>query len=245
MLVLELTAPFAACRPMIAGWYRPTSPILTHSAAYGLLLNVACVETRLREEAPGHPGRVPASLTQDNLPRLRLAIGLPAGVPPPRIQSAYQQVHNYPVGKDAGVPAEWARGTKNNITPSRREFLSGLHVMLCVDGNTELEDRVRQGLAGAFNDQRYGLPFVGDNSFLINRLTELPAEPLPACRWYEQVGTDADADRVPETARLTTWIDRADMTRTRSELFAPGMEATNEIPEAAWQWIPPEQPEVS
>lgn len=245
MLILELKAPFAACRPMIAGWYRPTSPVLTHSAAYGLLLNVACVETRMREDEAGHPGRVPASLMRDGLPKLRLAIGLPEGVPPPRVQSVYQQLHNYPVGRDAGIPAEWARGTKNNITPSRREFLSDLDVILCADGNEELEERIRSGLAGEFNGERYGLPFVGDNSFLIDRLDERVAGDVPPCRWYEQLGTEAHADRVPETARLTTWIDRADMTRTRSALFAPTMEATVEIPEQAWQWIPPDEPESS
>lgn len=245
MLVLELKAPFAVCRPMIAGWYRPTSPCLTPSAAYGLLLNVACVDTRLREEDSSHPGRVPASLMRAELPRLRLAIGLPEGMPPPRIQSLFQQTHNYPVGKDAGVPAEWTKGTKNNITPSRREFLSGLHVMLCIDGNPEIEERIRQGLAGAFNGERYGLPFAGDNSFMIDRLDERSADDLPACRWYEQLGPRAEAERVTETARLTTWIDRADMTRTRSALFAPTMEATVEIPEQAWQWIPPDEPESS
>lgn len=243
MLVLELKAPFAACRPMTAGWYRPTAPTLTPSAAYGLLLNVACVETRLREEEPEHAGRVPTSLTRDGLPPVRLAIGLPESVPLPRVQTVYQQLHNYPIGKEAGVPAEWAKGAKNNITPMRREFLAGLHVVFCLDGNEDLEDRVRHGLAGAFNAERYGLPFVGDNAFLIDQLLECKLGEIPACRWYEPVGQKAGADRVPETARLTTWIDRADMTLTRSELFTPSAKATTEVPQEAWQWIPPNKPE--
>ncbi|QGJ71779.1 CRISPR-associated protein DevS [Planctomycetales bacterium 10988] len=240
MLILELKAPFAACRPMAAGWYRPTATMLTHSAAYGLLLNVACVETRLREEEKSHPGRIPSSLTRPDLPQVRLAIGIPEASPAPQVQTIFQQLHNYPVGKDAGVPAEWTKGSKNNISPVRREFLSNLHVVVCMDGNDELETRIRQGLAGAFNDQRYGLPFVGDNAFLIDRLAERDPSKIPGCRWYQLVKENSDSEQVPTTTRLTTWIDRQDMTKTKSDLFAPTSEISSTIPKEAWQWIPPQ-----
>lgn len=222
---------------MSAGWYRATAPMLTPSAAYGLLLNVACVETRLREEDEGHSGSVPSSLTRPDLPALRLAIGVPEGIEPPRVQTIYQQLHNYPVGKDAGVPAEWTKGNKNNISPVRREYLSNLRVVLCADGNPEIEDRIRRGLAGEFNSQRYGLPFIGDNSFFLQKAEVLSV--VPPCHWYEQVGDEADSDRLPLTARLTVWIDRAVMARTVSKLFAPTAEATNQIPNEAWTWIQP------
>ena len=75
MLCLYLEAPFAACRTFTAGWYRPTATFLTPSAAYGLVLNVAGVESRLREEDERHNGRVPASLTQPGLPTVRIAVG--------------------------------------------------------------------------------------------------------------------------------------------------------------------------
>src|SRR5688572_18094749 len=99
MLCLYLQAPFATCRTFTAGWYRPTATFLTPSAAYGLVLNIAAVETRLREEDAAHDGG-PASLTRSGLPRLRLALGAPAGGhdPFPRVQTVYQQLHNYPVG---------------------------------------------------------------------------------------------------------------------------------------------------
>jgi len=222
---------------MAAGWYRPTATMMSPSAAYGLLLNLACVETRLREEDDHHPGRIPSSLTRSDLPAIRLAIGVPEGTPLPRLQTAFQQLHNYPVGRDAGVPAEWTKGTKNNIAPVRREFLSDLQVVICVDANADLERRVSEGLAGKPNADRYGLPFVGDNSFLIDRLRPLDA--TPPCQWYESVGEEADRDRLPVTTRLTTRIDRADMTNTVSALFAPTEEATTEPPEAAWIRIPP------
>src|SRR4051794_17473937 len=120
MLCLYVEAPFAACRTFTAGWYRPTAPFLTPSAAYGLLLNIGAVESRLYEHEDGHGGKAPASLMRPGLPEVRLALAaVPSrdGAAFPFIQSMYQQLHNYPVGKDAGMPEEWARGTKNNITP--------------------------------------------------------------------------------------------------------------------------------
>lgn len=148
MLSLYLQAPFAVCRTFTAGWYRPTAGFITPSAAYGLILNIAGIESRLREEAPGHAGKTPATLMRADLPRIRIALGLPVrnGGEFPTVQSLYQQLHNYPVGKDAGMPAELAKGNKNNITPVRREILCGLRAVICVDGNDEVEDGVRRGL---------------------------------------------------------------------------------------------------
>jgi CRISPR-associated protein Cas5t len=178
MMRLYLEAPFAACRTFTAGWYRPTATFLTPSAAYGLVLNVAGVESRLREEEVGHDGKTPASLMRPDLPFIRLALGVPAvadgGVPYPLVQTVYQQLHNYPVGASGQERAESARGSKYNITPVRREFLSGLRAVVCLDGNAELEHRVREGLRGERNGGRYGLPFLGDNQFLLDRLQEIP-----------------------------------------------------------------------
>src|SRR5437868_14891932 len=101
MLCLYVQAPFAACRTFTAGWYRPTATFLTPSAAYGLILNVAGIESRIREEDPTHDDRTPASLTRFGLPPVRLALGAPADSrrnPYPLVQTVYQQLHNYPVG---------------------------------------------------------------------------------------------------------------------------------------------------
>src|SRR3982751_3553327 len=100
MLSLYLEAPFAACRSFTAGWYRPTATFLTPSAAYGLILNIAAIDSRLREEDVSHGGKVPASLTAFGLPAVRLAIGVPADGRSiddahPRVQTIYQQLHNY------------------------------------------------------------------------------------------------------------------------------------------------------
>ncbi|HEX4788570.1 MAG TPA: type I-MYXAN CRISPR-associated protein Cas5/Cmx5/DevS [Actinospica sp.] len=238
MLWLYLHAPFAACRTFAAGWYRPTAGFLTPSAAYGLLLNIAGVESRLREGEEGHDGRVPTTLTRPDLPRCRIALGLPVGMEPPMVQSIYQQLHNYPVGRDAGLPPELAKGSKNNITPVRRELLAGVSAIIALEqlDDGDLEDRIVRGLRGELNAGRYGLPFVGDNSFLPDRL-ELRGGPLPA-RWYERVEAAADVPH-SDLTRLTIGIDRADMSRTRSALFAPSELPGNEPSERAWAEVGP------
>jgi CRISPR-associated protein Cas5t len=241
MLCLYLETPFAVCRTFTAGWYRPTTTFLTPSAAYGLALNVAGIETRLTEEDPAHDGRAPATLTRAGLPKLRIAIGalrLPDGSRDlPLVQTVYQQLHNYPVGAAAGVDADLAHGTKNNISPVRRELLVGLRALICLDANEDLETRVRQGLAGQWNARRYGLPFVGDNQLLPDRLEERPW-PQPAF-WYERITAQDGTGPRARTTRLTVWIDRADMSKTVSYLYAPTDEAHTTIPEAAWTPINP------
>lgn len=249
MLTLYLEAPFAVCRTFTAGWYRPTATFLTPSAAYGLLLNLAGIETRLREEDTSHPGSVPASLMQSGLPPVKLALGASAfrrvqrqfvEIPDrharfPKVQTVFQQLHNYPVGSSGGERAATTYGNKYNIAPVRREILVSLRVVLAMDGNSELEGRIRDGLSGNVAG-RYGLPFLGDNAFLPDRIMPLN-EPL-AAHWYEQVASD-DSKIRPQTTRLTVWIDRADLSQTRSELFAPTPEASSDIPASAWNMIEP------
>jgi CRISPR-associated protein Cas5t len=238
MTSLYLQAPFAAFRTFTAGWYRPTATFLTPSAAYGLILNIAGIETRLREEDPAHNGKIPASLTRVGLPKVRIALGVPDDIsadPYPIVQTVYQQLHNYPVGTSGEQRAQSAMGNKYNITPVRREFLSGLRALICLAGNSELEERVRLGLNGQLNSHRYGIPFLGDNQFFLDRLEELSG-PRPA-HWFERL-TEASGPPRPRTTRLTIWIDRADLSRTASALYAPLEVPSTAIPEPAWTDLP-------
>jgi CRISPR-associated protein Cas5t len=227
-LYLRVEAPFAACRLFVAGWYRPTAAFLTHSAVYGLLLNVAGVESRLWEHEPDHDGQVPASRMRDDLPNMRLALGLAGDADPPRIETVFQQLHNYPVGT-SGMPPELTKGTKNNITPVRREILCGVRAFVAVECDADFATHLRGGLRGESSRRLYGLPFLGDNSFLLDRLEE--AIPRPS-RWYERV--DPAARPLPGTARLTLRVDRTNMSNTKSDLFAPGAELRIEPTGAAW-----------
>lgn len=263
MLALYVEAPFAVFRTFTAGWYRPTATFLTPSAAYGLLLNIAGIESRLREEDEGHDGKTPASLLKpvkdewqdgSGLPPVVLAVGVPEFVVRcgricsckpedvvfPGVQTMFQQLHNYPVGSSGKERAESTKGNKYNITPVRREYLSNLRAVIVMQGNDELADRVRRGLAGDFVTDRYGVPFLGDNAFLIDRL-EVLSEPMPPVRWFERISHEGGGIR-ERTARLTMIIDRADLSRTTSGLFAPQTCANSQSPEPselAWTIINP------
>jgi CRISPR-associated protein Cas5t len=242
MLRLFVQAPFAAFRSFTAGWYRPTAGFITPSAAYGLALNLAGIETR-RDD-----GLSAMTLTRFNLPPARIALGAdpanPRG-PHPSVQTLYQQLHNYPVGTSGKERKEDAKGNKYNITPVRREFLADLRAYVCLDffHDRAIEDRIRRGLSGESENlgNRYGLPFLGDNSFLIDRI-DVHDEPVTAF-WYRRLGPDTEPGIVPRTTRLTILIDRFDMSRTISALFAPDEDASEDNEDTSWPaWTTIEPP---
>jgi CRISPR-associated protein Cas5t len=177
------------------------------------------------------------TLTKLGLPRVEIALG---AIVFPVVQSIYQQLHNYPVGAMGRERAQETKGTKYNIQPAQREFLCGLDAYLSIRGNESLEAQVRQGLHGGARSlmdghPRYGIPFLGDNNFMIDFLRE-ESPPQPAY-WYRRLTHETDAVR--ERCRLTAWIDRADMTRTVAYLYAPTEDAVSAIPQDAWTPVEP------
>ena len=221
-LCLEIRAPFAAFRHFAAGSFRPTAPFLTPSAAYGLLLNLAGIEMRKDD------GKSAMTLISNDLPSVELAV---AARQFPEAQSIYQQLHNYPVGSSGKERKPLTKGSKYNIVPVRRALLSGVDGYIALRGDSDLADRVRRGLAGEF-DSRYGLPFLGDNNFLADKIN--PVDTITPAHWYcvaDETLTLADGQ---EPTRLTITIDRADMSRTRSKLFAPTAQPVQAIPDTAW-----------
>ncbi|MGB0712570.1 MAG: CRISPR-associated protein Cas5 [Gammaproteobacteria bacterium] len=225
MLCLHVRAPFAAFRTFAAGSFRPSAPFITYSAAYGLFMNIAGREMRAPDDGKSAMTRIATGL-----PVVELALGL-VGAPPTR-HGVFQQLHNYPVGSSGKEHAKFTYGNKHNITPARREFLRGLNALIAVRGDEALETDIRAGLDG--ERPRYGLPFLGDNSFLPDRIEIAPgaAEAL----WLEPAEGRVLDDEEGEAMRLTLTIDRADMARTRSGLFAPARRprALEDVEAASW-----------
>lgn len=226
-LFLRVRAPFAAFRWMQAGVYRATSPVIPPSAAWGLALNLAGVETRA-------PGAGVTTVVRDDAPALRIAVGTLAG-PEPEVATLYQQLHAYPVGNSSKELKDGAHGAKYHIAPGRRELLVGLDAGVGVETDDEgLLERMRDGLAGRLPERRYGVPFAGDNNLLIDRI-ELTDAP-PSAWWYERMEPGMDARR--GSCRLTIGIDREDSSRTTSAVYAPTGARVDEPPFGAWTWTP-------
>jgi len=222
MLYLYLEAPFAAFRNFTAGSFRPTADFITYSAAYGLLLNIAGIE--MRHESP----ILPMTLIKTELPRFNLALG---ALSFPRNHTILQQLHNYPVGSTGKEKAYLAKGTKYNIQPVNRAFLSDIKAYLCLNKNEELENLVLSGLTGR-SPRTYGIPFLGDNNFLISKLK--PVTVLEPVYWYVKITSELEEGLPNGITRLTTKINREDMSQTKSELFAPSKKCSTTIPDNAW-----------
>lgn len=223
MLCLYLQAPFAAFRTFTAGSFRPTAEFITYSAAYGLLLNAAGIEMRQAND------KGPMTLIRSGLPRFKLALG---ALSFPRMHSIFQQLHNYPVGQETGKKYRLeAKGNKYNIAPVRRSFLGDLRAYICMDRDADLEQKVVDGLQGR-GKRTYGLLFAGDNNFLIDRLE--PVAERREAHWFVPLSSDERGGMQEHVARLTIQIDRADMSRTQSQLFAPLPTPSVDVPETAW-----------
>jgi CRISPR-associated protein Cas5t len=227
-LWLRIRAPFAAFRGFQAGVYRSTAPVMPPSAAFGLVLNLANIEMR------DNLNQVTTQIRQD-LPCLKLAIGT---IPETssEVCTLYQQLHSYPVGNSGTELKAKTHGAKYWIAPVRRELLVSLDMMLGVQANSELIERVKLGLRGELKEPRYGLPFAGDNNFLFDRIDVL-SEPAVAY-WYVQMQPDDQPLR--GSYRLTVGINRSDNSKTTSHLYARLESPSSTPPDIAWTWTPRE-----
>lgn len=223
-VVLRLDAPFSAWRWLQAGVYRGTFPVIPPSAAWGLVLNLAGIETR------GSLAEVVTPIRSD-APALEIAVGAQrAG----QRSVLYQQLHSYPVGTSGAELKARTFGNKYWIAPAKREVLVDLIALVAARGAPDIIGRVRDGLAGRLAVARYGLPFAGDNQFLFSNIVVVPED--EHARWYTPVSGN---DAVSETTRLTTNIDRGDASRTEAPLFAPGEHGP--CPPNAWVRVGPAQ----
>lgn len=175
----EFSKQLAPFRGVQAGSYRATSPVMSPSTAFGLILNLAAIEMRdsLNE---------PITKIKKDLPRLLISIGI---VSNPERCSLYQQLHCYLVGKPPEEMKVRTKGAKYWIAPVRREILVDYDGIIGVQSDeSNLLERVRQGLRGELEKPRYGLPFAGDNNLLFDRI-DVVDEP-PAIRWYTRIHTN-------------------------------------------------------
>jgi len=249
---IRIKAPFAGYRYFQAGNYRVTMPTMPHSAAYGLILNLAGVEMRTGKNEPTTLIKKTSSDfnfdSEELIPAFEIAIG---EFKVPEKNSVYQQLHSYPVGtsgtenerqakiKKGGKPGpsleSLSKGAKFWIAPTRREFLTNLDVIIGLrTQNSGFKEKILDGLNGRLAG-RYGLPFAGDNNYLIDSI-EMFNDSAEKATWYYPVAPD----EIPksETCRLTVGIDRASNHLTKMPVFAKTDEKSLLPPESAWIWTP-------
>ena len=114
-----------------------------------------------------------------------------------------------------------------------------------VKAEPEFEERLRVGLSGEpLEQERYGVPFLGDNSFMLEELEIIePGQSAPVS-WIVRDRED-DFDFLGSTGagltpfRLTIWADREGMSQTRSEFFVTEDGEWNSPPESAWVKVGP------
>jgi len=152
---LWVRAPFATFRQYTATNYRPTFLVMPPSTAYGFVMNVACLDTRISQD----------------LPSIQVAVG---NVSSPTVAVHTQQVHRF-------KPSEktTADGRKPGISIARREFLVDYNGVIAVRCGQDFAKRLRQGLNGELTAD-YGPLFLGDNDYLVDFLNEATV----AARWY-------------------------------------------------------------
>lgn len=225
-LWLRARAPFAAYRWLQAGVYRASAPTMTPSAAWGLLLNLAAIDTR-------GPLDGPVTQVREDAPSLSVVVG---ELGSPEVGVLYQQLHSYPVGNSGKELQARTHGSKYWIAPAKREVLIGLDCIIGARGDAEILELIRRGVRGDLQDRRYGLPFAGDNNFFFSHL-ELLDEP-PETRWYVPV---VEGDTPKRSARLTVSIDRSDSSRTTTVLYAASSPMPAP-PEEAWRSVPGRAP---
>lgn len=222
MKILKLEAPFGTFRTFCAASFRPTAGFITHSSAYGLILNICGIEMRFEDN------KSEMTLIKEQLPKFSMAI---AAIEFPAEQTMFQQLHNYPVGNTGKEHKPFTKGSKYNIKPVKRAYLSPVKAYLVIADNHEIEMKLEEGINGDVK-RSYGLPFLGDNSFIIDKL-DIVTEIVPS-HWYVKMNEPDETIIKNRITRMTQKINRADHSKTKTGLFAPLAEPVSEIPDAAW-----------
>lgn len=212
MLFVYFNAPFGVSRIHQSIETSITSDFLTHSAAYGLLLGLAGIERDKKQDFTD--ARIAVGVIGENLPKRG---------------SIYQQLHSA-IGANV-ADFERTKGTKPNIRPVVREVLISLEGYIGLD-HAELEQRVSDGIDKPEGLNCWGIPFLGDNNFFLEKL-EVSNLPHKSCRWF----TRYTNEQVVEGERLhylSVWTDYEDNSRSHSLLFSLSQESEKPPPKS---WI--------
>ena len=222
MLFVYFKAPFGAFKPFQSVELHATADFLTHSAAYGLLLGLAGVDCHADYQR------------KKDFPDAQIAIGQKHR---PLRGRVLQQLHKMHKGTITAEELERAKGNKTKIDVFRREHLCDLEGFIGLR-DEKLEARVRKGINEPSTLSYWGLPFMGDNNFFLERI-EVCDKP-EACQWFYPF-TGKRLQRGGRLHFLSIWTDYETNTRSRGLLCAltPHQESP---PSDAWIQITERDP---
>lgn len=190
MRFIYFKAPFGAFRPLKNVELATTTEFITYSAAYGLLLGLAGIDRQRKKEFAD----------------ARIAIGCNRL---PRIGRTFQQLIQ-------GKRVMSSDGGNLNLRPFWREVLFDLEGYIGLD-NPSLEELVTEGINEPSTLDYWGLPFMGDNNFFLERI-EVCDKPEP-CQWFYPF----TGNRLQHGGRLhflSVWTDYETNIHSRGLLFA-------------------------
>jgi CRISPR-associated protein Cas5t len=197
MLFIYFKAPFGAFKPFQSVEMLATVEFMTYSAAYGFLLGLAGINSR--------DPRVKSAYINT-----RIALGT---FNLPRKGRVLQQLHK---GKPSGEDTERAKGRKPKIDIFWKELLyDGLEGYIGLD-NPELEPLITQGINNPQSINYWGLPFMGDNNFFVEKLDIV--QEVRECQWFSLLRASVS----PQNQRLyylSVWTDYQNSTNSKSLLF--------------------------
>ena len=221
MLFVYFKAPFGAFKPFQSIELHATADFITPSAAYGLLLGLAGIDCHVDYER------------KREFLDARIAIGQKHRPLPGRL---LQQLHKMPAGSVSQETLDRAKGNKPKIDIFRRDHLCRLEGYIGVR-HEKLEALVRKGIEEPATLNYWGLPFMGDNNFFLERLD---AKDRPdRCRWFYPF----KEHNLREGERLyyfSVWTDYEPNPTSYSRLFALSeMKDSLEKDDEAWISIGP------
>lgn len=205
MHFIYFKAPFGAFRPFRNVELATTTEFVTHSAAYGMLLGLAGVDRREKRKYIG----------------ARIAIGCKRL---PRVGRSFQQL----IRDERALSND---GGQLTLRPFWREVLFDLEGYIGLE-HPALEELVVKGINEPSELDYWGLPFMGDNNFFLERVAAFE-HMLEPCRWFSLYQNQKLA-RGEHLRYLSVWTDYETNTRSRGLLFALTGEETSPPPEA---WV--------
>jgi len=197
MLFVYFKAPFGTFKPFQSVELHATADFITYSAAYGLLLGLAGIDRHRKKEFIG----------------AQIAIGQKHK---PLRGRLLQQLHKMPAGSLSQEMLDRAKGNKPKIDIFRREHLFRLEGFIGLR-DEKLETLVRKGINEPSTLNYWGLPFMGDNNFFVERL-DVRDKPAPCCWFYPYDGKSLQVGK--QLHYLTVWTDYETNVRSKGMLFA-------------------------